>query len=212
MSDIEHGWIMCSPEKREQLNELQAKGNKREVSIFRSQFLLSADKSLQSACTFACVFQYIEVSRNLPCYGCIKFSNAIVDYPKPNEVASVLVGNKELSIQTINSDMDIQETNFKVTRMRCWRVTTNYNVNKNIASFIDSDNDFHLFSLHIHYFRTRKSHQTHQRTVVTVVQVVIPAITIQWNYRLSIWCLRTHYNGWQLAVSKPCWCQYVSKA
>lgn len=41
----------------------------------------------------------------------------------------ILIGNKELCIRT-NLGNKIQETRFKVTRMRCWRVTTNYNVSQ----------------------------------------------------------------------------------
>lgn len=69
----------------------------------------------------------MEVARKLPSYGCIKFSNAIVDYPNEHERAFIVIGNKELSIRT-NLGSKIQETKFKVTRMRCWRVTTNYDV------------------------------------------------------------------------------------
>lgn len=72
-------------------------------------------------------FQYLEIARNLPSYGCLKFSNAIVDYPKPRTLANILIGNKELKIHSQLDDHH-QESRFKVTRMRCWRVTTNYNV------------------------------------------------------------------------------------
>lgn len=33
LSDIDRGWIMTTPEIRQQLNALQAKGNKKEVYI-----------------------------------------------------------------------------------------------------------------------------------------------------------------------------------
>lgn len=69
----------------------------------------------------------MEIAKALPSYGCVKFTNCLVDYPKPNELSSILVGNKELSIQTIHGEK-CQETKFKVIRMRCWRVTTNYGV------------------------------------------------------------------------------------
>lgn len=80
-------------------------------------------------------FQYLEVAKSLPSYGCIKFSNAVVAYPGATEStplfaqldqeAYIIIGNKELCIRT-NQGHKIQETKFKVTRMRCWRVTTNY--------------------------------------------------------------------------------------
>lgn len=74
-------------------------------------------------------FQYLEIAKTLPSYGCIKFSNCSVDYPKPNEVASIVIGNKELCLQTFSGERCL-ETKFKVIRMRCWRVTTNYGVRK----------------------------------------------------------------------------------
>ncbi|XP_037032551.1 sorting nexin-17 [Bradysia coprophila] len=98
-SDVDRGWILTTNEIKDQLNVLQANGNKKE---------------------------YLEIAKGLPSYGCIKFSNAIVDYPNANETAFILIGNKELCIRT-NLGNKIQETKFKVTRMRCWRVTTNYN-------------------------------------------------------------------------------------
>lgn len=75
------------------------------------------------------------MAKSLPSYGCIKFSNAVVAYPgatdstqtfgEREQVAYIIIGNKELCIRT-NQGHKIQETKFKVTRMRCWRVTTNY--------------------------------------------------------------------------------------
>lgn len=60
----------------------------------------------------------------------------------------ILIGNKELCIRT-NLGNKIQETKFKVTRMRCWRVTTNYNVSlSKIVSisidFIETKPKIHL--------------------------------------------------------------------
>lgn len=100
LSDVERGWIITTNEIRDQLSSLQSRGNKKE---------------------------YLEIARTLPSYGSVKFSNAIVDYPAANEKAFIIIGNKELSIRT-NLGSKTQETKFKVTRMRCWRVTTNYNV------------------------------------------------------------------------------------
>lgn len=75
-----------------------------------------------------CPHQYLQIARKLPSYGSIKFSNAITDFPCANSRVNISIGNKELSIQTTTVDGKCQETKFKITRMRCWRVTTNYNV------------------------------------------------------------------------------------
>lgn len=80
--------------------------------------------------SFLCVLflQYLQIAKRLPSYGSIKFSNATVDYPKGNTLANILIGNKELCIQTMNNNEKCQETKFRITRMRCWRFSTNYNV------------------------------------------------------------------------------------
>jgi sorting nexin-17 len=93
-------WIVTSRDVKEQLSSLQSRGHKKE---------------------------YLEIARSLPCYGCVQFSHAIVDYPHLNSPALVIIGNKELSLRTC-AGKKIQETKFKVTRMRCWRVTTIHNV------------------------------------------------------------------------------------
>ncbi|XP_055372640.1 sorting nexin-17 [Condylostylus longicornis] len=100
VSDIEKDWIIVSPDIKAQLRSLQDRGNKKE---------------------------YLDIARKLPSYGCIQFSKASVDYPEPNTCANIVVGNSELSIR-ITDGLKIQETKFKVTRMRCWRVTTTHNV------------------------------------------------------------------------------------
>lgn len=96
LSDVERGWIIASNDIKDQLSTLQARGNKRD---------------------------YMKIVSNLPSYGCIQFSNVISDYPNDNHQVTIIIGNKELGIRT-NFGKKIQETKFKVTRMRCWRVTT----------------------------------------------------------------------------------------
>lgn len=96
ISDIERGWVIASPETRQCLSSLQLSGNKNE---------------------------YMSIVRNLPSYGCIQFSNVSCDFPESNTMATVVIGNQELGIRTLIGKT-IQETKFRVTRMRCWRVTT----------------------------------------------------------------------------------------
>lgn len=100
LSDVERGWIITTRDLAEQLTDLQARGNKRE---------------------------YVEIVRKLPLYGCLQFPRVCVDYPQPNTLATVIIGNRELNLLT-NYGKKIQETKFKVTRIRCWRVTTIHNV------------------------------------------------------------------------------------
>lgn len=97
LSDVKRGWIVTTRDLAEQLTNLQARGNKSE---------------------------YLEIVRKLPLYGCLQFPRACVDYPGPNTVATVALGNKELNLLScVDEGKEVQETKFKVTRIRCWRVT-----------------------------------------------------------------------------------------
>uniref|UniRef100_A0A1A9ZP05 PX domain-containing protein n=1 Tax=Glossina pallidipes TaxID=7398 RepID=A0A1A9ZP05_GLOPL len=99
VADIEREQIITTPEILKNLRILQKHGLK---------------------------LEYIEMARQLPLYGCLQFLSAQVDYPEPQTVASIAIGNKELSIRTMKVDK-IYETKFRVTRMRCWRVTAVHN-------------------------------------------------------------------------------------
>lgn len=92
------------------------------------------------------ISQYLQIARKLPSYGSIKFSNATADYPRANSLVNILIGNKELSIQTTTNDGKCQETKFKITRMRCWRVTTNYNVSSFVLHSLSPTLFFHYLS------------------------------------------------------------------
>lgn len=101
ISDSER-WTTVSAAAREELASLQARGNKRE---------------------------YLEIARNLPYYGMLHFTGATVDYPEHTQ-ATVIIGNKEICFQT-TADEDpnkMEETKFRVTRIRCWKITTIHNV------------------------------------------------------------------------------------
>ncbi|KAL7040992.1 hypothetical protein ACKWTF_000571 [Chironomus riparius] len=99
ISDFERGWIITNNDTKQKLNLLQASGNKSE---------------------------YMSIVRNLPSYGCLNFPNVICDFPETNTNTTIIVGNQELSIR-IQIGRQVQETKFRVTRMRCWRVTTIHN-------------------------------------------------------------------------------------
>lgn len=124
ISDIENNWIITSNNDKEILQELRCSGNKKE---------------------------YLEIARQLPSYGCIQFSNCIADYPSEMTEATIVIGNNELSIRTIIG-MKIQETKFKVTRMRCWRVTTIHNDEEQQAS-----SKRHKLELSFEYLMSAKS-------------------------------------------------------
>lgn len=99
VSDIERSWIFCSHEIRLQLVQLQARLAKRE---------------------------YIELSRSLKYYGYIQFNACFCDYPKPQTKVFVSIGGQELNLRLHGPRETIKEGSFKVTRMRCWRITATH--------------------------------------------------------------------------------------
>lgn len=99
VSEIEREWIIASPEVLKKLKSLQEYGMHKE---------------------------YVDMARQLPLYGCLQFLASTVDYPQPETTALIAIGNKELSMRTMQQDK-IMETKFRVTRMRVWRVTALHN-------------------------------------------------------------------------------------
>ncbi|KAH8333602.1 hypothetical protein KR059_001164, partial [Drosophila kikkawai] len=100
VADVGREWVViCSPGVGRQLGSLQQQGRSRE---------------------------YMDLVRQLPSYGCLQFDEAEVDYPEPNTMALVSIGNKELSLRT-SRGAKIYETKFRVTRMRSWRVSVTHN-------------------------------------------------------------------------------------
>lgn len=97
VSDIERDWILCHNEIKTQLAHLQARLAK---------------------------IQYIELARTLKYYGYIQFDQCYCDYPNPDTKVLVAIGGQELSVRLLGPE--IIEGSFKVTRMRCWRITATH--------------------------------------------------------------------------------------
>lgn len=69
-------------------------------------------------------YDYLELARTLKHYGHMQFAMCTCDVPRPGTSACVSIGQHELSIRA-----DGRETIFRVTRMRCWRITAVHNNN-----------------------------------------------------------------------------------
>lgn len=71
-------------------------------------------------------------------YGYIQFAPCFCDYPQPNSRVLIAIGRNELNLRILLNE-EQHEKVFKVSRMRCWRITTLQNVNnckkKNIFIF-----------------------------------------------------------------------------
>lgn len=108
VSDVERGWILCSTEMQSQLTSLQARGAKRE---------------------------YVELARTLKYYGFLQFKPCLCDYPKSQSLVLVSIGNQELNLRVnMGPGQEMREGSFKVTRMRCWRITALHNNKYNATS------------------------------------------------------------------------------
>ncbi|XP_022914417.1 sorting nexin-17 [Onthophagus taurus] len=98
VSDVERGWILTNSDIKNQLAHFQARLAK---------------------------LEYLELARTLKYYGYTQFNVCFCDYPKPQTKALVAIGGEELNLRLIGHVMG--EGSFKVTRMRCWRITAMHN-------------------------------------------------------------------------------------
>ncbi|XP_066248626.1 sorting nexin-17 [Euwallacea similis] len=96
LSDVERGWIIAMREPKIRLEKLKLKLAKKE---------------------------YIEFAQKLKYYGFLQFSQCYCDYPHSGTKVSVAIGDEELSIRIVGPGNLAKEGVFKVTRMRCWRIT-----------------------------------------------------------------------------------------
>ncbi|KAJ8669589.1 hypothetical protein QAD02_000848 [Eretmocerus hayati] len=95
-AEVKRGWIVTSGELRRRLGSLQEQKRKQE---------------------------YLDIVRPLKYYGYMEFAPCICDYPQADTRVQVSIGNNELNVRTSSLECK-QEIAFKVTRMRCWRITT----------------------------------------------------------------------------------------
>ncbi|XP_006817773.2 sorting nexin-17-like, partial [Saccoglossus kowalevskii] len=97
VSDIDRGWTLANKEQMARLEVLKSKGSKKE---------------------------YLRLAQTLKYYGFIQFKPCTSDFPVKNTKVLVSAGNRELSFRVSDPDGQVKEGSFKVTRMRCWRITT----------------------------------------------------------------------------------------
>ena len=95
--DIEKNWILCTRDIRNELVSLQIKLAK---------------------------YDYLQIAKSLKYYGFLQFTPCFCDYPKPQTKVLVAIGGQELSLRLVGHV--VKEGIFKVTRMRCWRITATH--------------------------------------------------------------------------------------
>lgn len=80
--------------------------------------------------TYCCpLLQFIRLAQTLKYYGYIKFDPCVTDFPEKDCQVIVSAGNNELNFHIKLPNKQMKEGSFKVTRMRCWRVTSSVSVN-----------------------------------------------------------------------------------
>ncbi|XP_043495664.1 sorting nexin-17 [Polistes fuscatus] len=84
--------------------------------------------------------------RKLKYYGYLRFVPCLCDYPKSKSKVTVGIGNNELNLCI--DDGNDTELSCKITRIRCWRITTLSNVPNGIGWI---DNDHFNFELSFEY-------------------------------------------------------------
>lgn len=104
VSDLEKGWTYGSKEDHSKLAQFKQKGAK---------------------------LEFLQLARSLRFYGYIQFKPCITDYPEEDTRVIISIGNRELNFKLQTPDNKVQEGSFKVTRMRCWRITSTSEINEN---------------------------------------------------------------------------------
>ncbi|XP_054156548.1 sorting nexin-17-like [Oppia nitens] len=102
--DIEKGLIEANKDIRRQLSSLHAKGSKQD---------------------------YLQLARTLKYYGYIHFQPCFCDYPQNNTRVLIAGGGRELNLRAYTPSEQMKEYSFRVTRIRCWRLTTSLQDNLN---------------------------------------------------------------------------------
>jgi len=95
LSDVESGMLQANASVRRQLAGIQSRGAKKE---------------------------YMELARSLKDFGYVHFMPCVCDYPNTNTKVSVLIGGRELIVRVTDKNGDVKEAQFRITRMRCWRI------------------------------------------------------------------------------------------
>uniref|UniRef100_A0AAY5EJP4 Sorting nexin-17 n=1 Tax=Electrophorus electricus TaxID=8005 RepID=A0AAY5EJP4_ELEEL len=145
VSDIERGWILVNKDQHRQLKSLQEKGSKKE---------------------------FIRLAQTLKYFGYIKFDPCITDFPEKGCHVIVSAGNNELSFHVKLPNNQMKEGSFKVTRMRCWRVTSSVS-GSNPCSSIKCDVKLELA------FEYLMSKDRLQWVTITSPQAIMMSICLQ---------------------------------
>ncbi|XP_033100684.1 sorting nexin-17-like [Anneissia japonica] len=97
VSDVDRGWVSANKEQLRHLDSLKKKNLRKE---------------------------YLQEVRRMKYYNYIQFKPCTADYPEENVPVTVHGGNREIIFRVRTADGSFKEGTFKITRMRCWRITS----------------------------------------------------------------------------------------
>lgn len=103
-SDLEKGWTHGPKEAHNKLAQLKQKGSK---------------------------IEFLQLARSLKFYGYMQFKPCLTNYPEEDTRVIISIGNREVNFRLQTPNNKVQEGSFKVTRMRCWRITSTSEINEN---------------------------------------------------------------------------------
>jgi len=95
--DVEQGWIALPREVNHQLTHFQKDGRRK---------------------------QYLDLIRTIKYYSYTHFDNCLSDYPSGRSRCLISVGGREIVIRPGDISSANKDISFKVTRIRCWKLTT----------------------------------------------------------------------------------------
>lgn len=84
------------------------------------------------------IFQFLRLAQTLRHYGYLRFDACVADFPEKDCPVVVSAGNSELSLQLRLPGQQLREGSFRVTRMRCWRVTSSVSFFSFFLSFFET--------------------------------------------------------------------------
>ncbi|XP_063407258.1 sorting nexin-17-like [Mytilus trossulus] len=97
VNDIERSWTLGTKEQLKHLATLQQRGSKRE---------------------------YLRLVRTFKYYGYIQFKPCITDYPQADSRVLICTGGREMNFRIQMAANSVKEGSFKITRIKCWRITS----------------------------------------------------------------------------------------
>ncbi|XP_053980964.1 sorting nexin-17 [Hylaeus volcanicus] len=143
VAEIQRGWILVADELKDHLTTLKNHGKKKE---------------------------YLDIARTLKYYGYIQFAPCSCDYPQSDSKVLVAIGKNELNLRTLSDEQQSEEM-FKVSRMRCWRITT-------VQSSLERCNESDDFSLELSFEYLIAKNQL-QWITITSDQAILMSVCLQ---------------------------------